>query len=101
MEQPLTTRLPKEMLMSLKELSKIENIDTSTTVRKLLVRAIKDWKIEYALEKYKNGTFSLGKAAEFADISVLEFIESLKAKRVLLNYDNDELSKDIKSALEW
>ncbi|MEK6893281.1 MAG: UPF0175 family protein [Nanoarchaeota archaeon] len=101
MEHPLTTRLPKETIRSLKELAKLDNTDTSTTVRKLLVRAIKDWKEEYALEMYKKGVFSLGKAADFAETSVFEFVEILKAKKVLLNYDKEELSKDIKIACEW
>ena len=44
MEKPVTTRLSEESIFKIKYLAGKENIDFSTAVRKLLNKAIKEWK---------------------------------------------------------
>ncbi len=100
MEKPITTRLPKEFIAKIKDISKKEHIDMSTTIRKLLSQAIKEWKIKYALEQYSKGEFSLGQACEFAEASVWDFPELLKKYKVSINYDEEELEEDLK-AIKW
>ncbi len=97
----LTTRLPEKFVKNLKKISEVEEVDTSTTVRKLLSSAIAEWKKNYAVEQYKKGEFSFGQLAEFAEISVWDVPELLKQKKVPLNYDEEELAKDIKLIEEW
>ncbi|MDD5194034.1 MAG: UPF0175 family protein [Candidatus Nanoarchaeia archaeon] len=100
MDKPITTRLPKESLIKIKEISEKEHVDISTAIRKLLAEAIKEWKIKYALERYSEGDFSLGQAAEFAEVSVWDFPELLKKYKVNINYDKEELEEDLK-AIKW
>ncbi|WP_048151840.1 UPF0175 family protein [Palaeococcus ferrophilus] len=48
-----------------------------------------------AIELYREGKLSLGKAAEFAGISVREFLYELRKRNIPLNYDVEEAQRDI------
>ena len=50
-----------------------------------------------ALELYREGRISLGKAAELAGLSLREFLYELRSRRVPLNYDLDELEEDMET----
>jgi len=52
-------------------------------------------KLLIALELYREGKVSLGKAAEIAGLSVREFMYELRARRIPLNYDVGELEYDL------
>jgi len=97
MDRPVTTRLPEDFILGLNEIAEKENIDFSTAVRKLLANALREWRIKFALEKYSEGEFSFGQAAEFANISVWDFPELLKQYKVPINYDVEELEEDLKT----
>ncbi len=49
-----------------------------------------------ALELYREGRVSLGKAAEIAGLSLREFLYELRIRRIPLNYDLEELEEDLK-----
>ena len=100
MSKTITTRLPDEYVKGIDKIGKIEKIDTSGVIRKLLVKAIEEWKKDYAIEMYKKGKFSFGEAAKFAEISVWDFPNLLKEKKITLNLDLDELESDLKS-IKW
>ncbi len=100
MAKTITTRLPDEYINGIGKISKIEKIDTSGVIRKLLAKAIEEWKKDYAIEMYKKGEFSFGQASKFAEISVWDFPNLLKEKKVLLNLDLEELESDLKT-IKW
>ncbi len=100
MAKTITTRLPDEYVEGLGKIAKIEDLDTSSVVRRLLAFAIAEWKKNYAVEQYKKGEFSFGQAAKFAGISVWDLPGLLKQKDVHLNYDADELKKDLET-IKW
>ena len=95
-----TTRLPDEISKNLKEIAKKEQLDTSAIMRRFLVRAIAEWKKDYAVEQYKNGEFSFGQVASFAGLSVWDVPALLKEKKVPFNYDKEELEAEVK-AIKW
>jgi len=97
MAKLITTRLPDEFVLELKEISKKENLDTSTVIRRLLAKAIKEWRLGYALEKYSKGEFSFGQAAEFAEVSLWDLPLLLKKHNIPMNYDLEELEEDLKT----
>jgi len=100
MAKTITTRLPDEYIKGIGKIAKIEKLDTSGVIRKLLASSIEDWKKEYAVEQYKNGEFSFGQAAKFAEVSVWDFPNLLKEKKVPLNLDLEELESDLKT-IKW
>ena len=50
-----------------------------------------------ALELYREGRVSLGKAAEIAGLSIREFLYELRSRNIPLNYDLEELKEDLKT----
>ena len=100
MDNPITTRLPEEFITGIKKIAEKENLDFSTVMRRLLAKAITEWKIEYALENYSNWKFSFGQAVKFAEISPWDFPSLLRQKKIPINYDEEELEADLET-LKW
>ncbi len=53
-----------------------------------------------AIELYREGKVSLGKAAEIAGVSKWEMMEILASKNIPIQYDVEDLGKDIKTLEE-
>ena len=50
-----------------------------------------------AIELYREGKVSLGKASEIAEVSKWEMMEILASKNIPIQYDVEDLEKDIKT----
>lgn len=50
-----------------------------------------------AVKLYEKGILGIGKAREFAELSLLEFYALLKAEGVPLNYDEKDLEEDVRA----
>lgn len=97
MTKTITTRLPDDFVKNLKQIADKEELDTSAVIRRLLAKAINEWKKDYAIEQYKKGEFSFGQLASFAGISVWDVPALLKEKGAYLNYDKEELERELKN----
>jgi len=96
-EQLVATRLPRSLLLDLKKIEDAEQSDRSTVLRKLLHKAVMDWKKEYAARLYAEGTVSLERAAMDSGFSVREMMEYLKVRKVPAQYDVEDLEDDMKN----
>ena len=92
----LTARVPDELVRELARVSKEEQLDKSTVVRRLLTASIIRWKEQRAMEQYQKGVWSTEQAAGYAKVSLWRFFEMLKQQGVFLNYDEEELREDLK-----
>jgi predicted HTH domain antitoxin len=81
----------------IKKIEELEQTDRSTVLRKLLHRAIADWKKEHAAKLYSEGKITLERAAIEASISVREIMEYLKHRKIPAQYDLEDLEEDIKN----
>jgi hypothetical protein len=54
-------RTPKTLVKDLERIERAEETDRSTTVRKLLTRAIQDWNLEHYAALYGKGKLSMAK----------------------------------------
>ncbi len=52
-------------------------------------------KLYLAIELYREGKISLGKASEIAGITKEEMMEVLSRKKIPINYDVDDLKEDV------
>lgn len=69
---------------------------TSKTFREFLgPKPEKELLLLAAIELYREKRLSLGKAAEFAGVSVREFLYELRKRDVPINYTTEEAKKDI------
>ena len=99
-EQAVASRLPLELLRDLEMIEAQEQADRSTVVRKLLKKAVGDWKREHYARLYGEGKISLAKAAREASVSLWEMMDYVRQRKITAQYDLDELRKDIQSTLQ-
>jgi predicted HTH domain antitoxin len=95
-EQMVGARLPEELVRDLETIEGVEQSDRSTTVRKLLYNAIRDWKLEYYTRLYGDGKLTLAKAANSAGISLWGMMDYVRKRKISAQYDLDDFQKDLK-----
>ena len=94
-QKHVTTRVPEDLYEKIERIQKEEQTDRSTAVKRLLERGVGDWQIDTAVRRYREGTVSVGRAAELADVSVWRFLDILDERGVEMNYDERDLEADI------
>jgi predicted HTH domain antitoxin len=94
-EHMVGMRLPKALVRELERIEAAERADRSTTLRKLLTKAIEDWKLEHYAQQYGNGKLSLARAAREAGVSLWEFQDYVRAHKVPVQYDGADLEHDL------
>ena len=99
MTEIISTRIPDDIARDLKEIEKEEQTDRATVVRKLLARAIEQWKMERALRLYREGKVTLWRAAKLGGITLREMMELAAKQGIQFKYTSRDLEEDIKAAL--
>ena len=89
------TRLPSELVRELAFIEEVEQSDRSTTVRRLLSKAIQQWKLEHYVRLYGDGKLTLARAARDAGVSLWEMMDYTRARKVPAQYDLEELQRDL------
>jgi len=100
MTEIVSTRIPDSVARDLEEIEKEEKTDRATVIRKLLARAIEQWKIERSLRLYQEGKITLWRAARLAGVTLREMMEQAAKKGIQFKYTEKDLEEDIKAALE-
>lgn len=93
--QMVGARLPSKLVQDLELIESVEQTDRSTTVRKLLARAIADWKREHYARQYGEGKLSMARAAQEAGISLWEMMDYLRARKIPAQYDLEDWKHDL------
>ena len=96
-EQMVGTRLPVTVVRDLEAIEEVEQSDRSTTIRKLLSRAIQDWKLDHYSRLYGNGKLTLARAARGAGVSLWEMMDYVKTKKITAQHDLEDLQRDLKT----
>jgi predicted HTH domain antitoxin len=96
-EQMVGARLPSDLVRELELIQNVEQSDRSTTVRRLLSRAVRDWKLEHAAREYGERRVSLARAALDAGVSLWEMMDYARSGRVAAQYDLDDLERDFET----
>lgn len=91
------TRLPLELVRELELIEDVEQTDRSTTVRRLLSKAIQQWKLEHYVRLYGDGKLTLARAAREAGVSLWEMMDYARARRVPVQYDLEDLQRDVRT----
>lgn len=98
-EETVAARLPESLVSDIKKIENIEQTDRSTVVRRLLHKAVMDWKKDHAARLYADGSVSLERAAMDASISVREMMEYMKQRKIVGQYDIEDLEEDMSNVL--
>ena len=94
-EQMVGARLSPELVRGLELIEDVEQSDRSTTVRRLLSQAIRQWKLEHYVRQYGDGKLTLAQAARDAGVSVWEMMDYARARKVPAQYDLEDLERDL------
>jgi len=94
----LPVRLPRREAEILEEEAKRAGVGKSVLARMLLIKAIRELRVERAVKEYVEGKCSLGYAAQLADMSVREFLSELVRRRVPIQYAYEDLVEDLEAA---
>lgn len=100
MTETVSTRIPNDMAKDLKEIEKEEKADRATVIRKLLAKAITEWKLEKALKLFQEGKVTLWKAAKIAGLSLWEMMEIIGEKKIPFPYTFEDFREDFEAALK-
>lgn len=100
MTETVSTRIPNEMAKDLKEIEREEKADRATVIRKLLAKAIAEWKLEKALKLFRDGKITLWKAAKIAGLSLWEMMEIVEEKKIPFTYTYEDFREDFEAALK-
>jgi len=65
---------------------------------KIIEEGIKGWKMNKALEMYKAQRVTLWRAAEIAGVSLVEMLEELPRRKIVFQYDLEDLREDLEYA---
>ncbi len=96
MAETISVRFDKDLQKDLSKIEKTWRADRSEVVRRLLARAIQEWKIEHSLQQIGAGAMSIGKASEECGISKWDIIELLKEKNIdWIGYTKKDLERDL------
>ena len=95
MGETVTTRVDDNIAKGIDFLAKKEKLDRSAITRRLLARALVEEELDYALELYKKGEITIGKAAEIAGKDIREMMIIASKRDITFQYSLKSLRQDI------
>lgn len=96
-ERMVGARLPLELVRELELIENVEQSDRSTTLRKLLSNAVRQWKLEHYARPYGDGKVTLARAARDAGVSLWEMMDYARARKTPVQYDLEDLERDLQT----
>jgi predicted HTH domain antitoxin len=98
MKEELTTvsaRIQKSQAEEIEHLASKKGTDKSAIIRELLATALKNKRIEDALDQVQTKKITVWKAAEIADITYREMLELLRTHNIPFPLSEQELRREI------
>jgi len=92
----LTTRIPNDLLEAIREIERDERAERAEVVRRLLDRAVHEWKLAKALRMISEGRWTVRRAARFAGLGYHEILERMSEQGI----DSGPSVKDIREAFD-
>ena len=96
-ERMVGARLPLELVRELELIENVEQSDRSTTLRRLLSNAVREWKLEHYSRLYGDGKVTLARAARDAGVSLWEMMDYARSRKTSVQYDLEDLERDLQT----
>jgi TDG/mug DNA glycosylase family protein len=94
--EQINIRIEADLVSALERVAREESTDRATVIRRLLEASLRRWEIDRAIEGYRRGDVSLGRAAEEAGLTQWELLELLREARVTYPLDVDEVDERLR-----
>ena len=91
----VTARIEDEYFEDLKMIEQEEHTEKAEVMRKLLAKAIKDWKIRKALDLLREHKATIRKAAKLAGVSYSEMLDLASKANTDIGYSLKNLREDL------
>jgi len=91
----VATRIGDDTLRDLEEMEREEKLDRATALRKLISMGLGQWKLQRAIRLYSEGRVTAWKAAEMAGLTLYEFLDELRVRRIPAQYTLEDLEEDL------
>ncbi|WP_456474200.1 UPF0175 family protein [Candidatus Pyrohabitans sp.] len=92
----IAVRVDKNVEKFISDVMNKEGLDKSTTIRKLLDKGIKQWRLERAIDALRSGKVTISKAAEIAGVSLYEMIDIVREKKIdYIHISKADLEEDV------
>lgn len=95
MTKTVSTRLPDDLVEALDELGDRAGQSRSDVLREVVKKGLRAERLERAMEAYRKREVSIGTAAKMAGLPLTLFLDEMKRHGILLNYDLEELERDM------
>jgi predicted HTH domain antitoxin len=92
----ITARVPEAILKDVEKFEDFEKSDRAEAVRKLLAKALKEWKLEQALALLREHKITYRKAAALAGVTYGEILRLAEQADIDIGYTLEELRRDIR-----
>ena len=92
----LTTRIPDDLLQAIQEIEREERAERAEVVRRLLDRAVHDWRRAKALRMVSERRWTVRRAAKFAGLTYYEILDKMAEAGV----DSGPTLKELREALD-
>jgi predicted HTH domain antitoxin len=93
--ETVTTRIPEDDEHALAELEEEMSADRSEVLRRLIRQGLDDWRKDRALELLGDGSVTLRKAAEIADVTYVEMLTLASEEGLDVGYSSTDLERDL------
>jgi predicted HTH domain antitoxin len=93
--EAVTARLPRDMLREVERLAEKMKVDRSELIRRLLDSALRERRVEEAVQALREAKVTLWKASEMAGLSLREMMELVSEKKIPVSYTLEDLRRDI------
>ncbi len=93
--ETVTTRLPPKTLEEIEAIARKEQVDRSELIRRLLDAALRQRRIDEAVNAYRDGKVTLWRASESAGLSLRAMMDIVKERKIPMNYSVDDLERDL------
>lgn len=97
MGETVSGRLSEDLVEGLDELGEATGRTRSEVLREVVQRGLIEARLERALDAYRRGEVSLGRASEMARVPITVLLDKLRAEGIQRSYDVEELERD----LDW
>lgn len=104
MADTISVRLGKDLEKDLAVVERKWRVDRSEIIRRLLDKALREWKVENALERLIEHKISLSRAAEEAEISIWDMMNIVKERKIdWIGLTPEKIEEDLKiiKKLKW
>jgi Arc/MetJ-type ribon-helix-helix transcriptional regulator len=92
----LTARIPDDLLKAIQEIETDERAERAEVVRRLLDKAVREWRLAKALRMIQDGRWTIRRAASFAGLKYHEILDKMTETGV----DSGPTLKELRETLD-